>query len=73
MNIDMIINNTNLGSQTTPEMIEKGEEIVLDCAEKMNIGFVYTTGEMDIVRKCRLQTPIMPIKRYMIPEWMVEQ
>ena len=70
---DFLINNTNLGDQTAPEMVEKGEEIVLNCAEKLGIRFVITAGMEGVLEKCRLKSPVLPVKRYMIPEWMMEQ
>jgi len=70
---DFLINNTNLGDQTAPEMVEKGEAIVLNCAEKLGIRFVMTAGMESVLEKCRLKSPVLPVKRYMIPEWMMEQ
>ena len=37
LKIDALINNTNLADRTEPEMIEKGEDTVLSCAEKLGI------------------------------------
>ena len=72
LEIDMIINNTNLAGRTSPEMIMNGEKIVLKCAEDMGIGTVITAGMKNVLEKCTLQTPTMEISRYMIPEWMEE-
>ena len=68
--IDVLINNTNLADRTEPGMVENGEKTVLDCAEKLGITRVITTGKKDILEQCRLQTPTMIMKRYMAPEWM---
>lgn len=70
LKIDLIINNTNLADETTTEMIEEGEKIVLECAEALNCIPVITAGNKDLLRKSRLSTPIFPVKRYMKPEWM---
>ncbi len=70
---DLFINNTNLADQTTPEMVEQGEKIVLECAERMGVKCVLTTGVRTILDQCTLQTPVIGIERYMIPEWMVER
>ena len=72
MTIDLIINNTNLADQTIPEMIEKGEEIVIRCAKRLNIQKVCTTGKKDIIEKSHINTPCFYIRRYMMPEWMSE-
>ena len=73
MKIDMLINNTNLADQTTPDMIEHGEKTVIACSSKMGIKRIMTAGQEEILGKCRLDTPTIAIKRFMIPEWMVEQ
>ncbi len=73
LKIDRMINNTNLADETTPEMVERGEATVLRCAEAMGIGQVCTTGKPEILRQCSLKTPCFPVRRYMVPEWMVEQ
>ena len=72
LKIDLLINNTNLADETTPEMVEHGEQTVLRCAEHMGIGRVCTAGMKAVLDRCRLRTPMMAIKRYMVPEWMVE-
>ena len=73
LEIDLLINNTNLADETTPMMIEDGEKTVLRCAEKMSVKRVITAGKTDILNRCRLQTPLLAIERYMVPEWMVFQ
>jgi hypothetical protein len=70
---DLLINNTNLADQTTPEMIEQGEHIVLECARELGISRVCTTGKGEILRRSSLHTPVIPVRRYMVPEWMEEQ
>ena len=70
LKIDALINNTNLADQTEPEMIEAGEKTVLECAERMGIRQVITAGKQDVLDRCRLTTPTLAVKRYMVPEWM---
>ena len=70
LKIDVLINNTNLADRTEPGMVENGEKTVLDCAEKLGITRVITTGKKDVLEQCRLETPTMIMKRYMTPEWM---
>ena len=53
--------------------LENGEKTVLACAERFGVSRVFTTGKKEILECCRLQTPVMEIERYMVPEWMVEQ
>ncbi|MBR2824233.1 MAG: ParA family protein [Clostridia bacterium] len=68
-----MINNTNLAGKTEPGMVEDGERIVLACAEKMGIGNVITAGMTSVLARCSLRTPVIPIRRYMVPEWMEEE
>lgn len=70
LGIDILINNTNLADMTTPEMIENGEKVTLLCAEKLGVRDVITAGREEILQQCRLQTPVVSIRRYMAPEWM---
>ena len=72
LKIDLLVNNTNLADRTDPGMIEAGEKTVLECAERLGIPGVITTGKADVLEKCRLSTPMMTVKRYMAPEWMEE-
>ena len=72
LSIDLLINNTNLADQTTPEMVERGEQIVLACAAEKGIPQIYTSGMKPVLEKCRLHTPVIPVERFMVPEWMEE-
>ncbi len=71
--IDILVNNTNLADQTTAEMLEEGEETVLRCAERMGISRVFSTGTEAVLRNCRLTAPAFPVRRFMVPDWMVEE
>lgn len=70
LKIDLLVNNTNLADETTPEMIEEGEKTVLECAGTLDGIPVITAGKEDVLKKCRLSTPIYTVRRYMKPEWM---
>ena len=72
LKIDVLINNTNLADRTEPEMIENGEKITLECAQRMGITDAMTAGKEEILQRCRLHTPVLKIRRYMKPEWMEE-
>ena len=73
LEIELLINNTNLAGRTTPEMVERGEKTVIQCAECLGINRIMTSGLTTVLNHCRLQTPAVEIKRYMVPEWMEEQ
>ena len=70
LKIDRLLNNTNLAGETTPEMIEQGEKICLECAAKMDGIPVVTTGMQEVLNACRLTTERMAVMRHMKPEWM---
>jgi len=70
LKIDLLINNTNLADETTPEMVEEGEKTVLECAGVLDGIPVITAGKPEVLEKSRLGTPTFPIRRYMKPEWM---
>ena len=70
LKIDLLVNNTNLADRTEPSMVEAGERTALACAEKLGARQVVTSGEAEILEKCRLTTPRLPIRRMMVPEWM---
>lgn len=72
LKIDMIINNTNIASQTTPKMAEEGEKTVLACAEALGIGCAVSAAEERMIADCRFNLDTIPVKRYMVPEWMDE-
>lgn len=70
LKIDALVNNTNLADRTEPAMIEEGEKTVLSCAERLGVREVITAGKKEILEQCRLQTRVLEIRRYMVPEWM---
>ena len=70
MRIDMLINNTNLADQTTAEMVENGERIVRQCAERMHIASAATAAKPEILEQITTELPCLPVRRYMAPEWM---
>ena len=70
MAFDMIINNTNLADQTTPEMLMEGEHLAEICAERLGIADICNTGMPEVLSACELHHPAYPIRRKMVPEWM---
>ena len=70
MQIDMMINNTNLANDTTPQMIETGETITASCASRMNIPCVVSSGMPGVIDQAKCLYPKVTVCRYMVPEWM---
>ena len=73
LGMDGLVNNTNLAQRTTPEMVERGEEILLACARKTGVDRVITAGMPGVLKNCTLKTPWIGIERKMVPEWMEEE
>lgn len=67
--LDGIVNNTNLGDQTLPEMVLEGEQVALACADRLGIPAI-TSGARHVLEQCMLHTAPLYIERYMKPEWM---
>lgn len=70
MPIDMLINNTNLGGSTSPDMIENGEKITEETAGNLSVPCVVSAGMPEIISSAICKYPKMSIRRYMVPEWM---
>ena len=70
MRIGMMINNTNLADQTTPEMIREGEKTVIEASGRMGIPYVVNAALESILKDVKSDVPRMPVRRYMKPEWM---
>jgi hypothetical protein len=67
-----IINNSNIGSETTMENILKGLELALIVSERTNIPFLYTTIAtqlMDSTDEFAKVNPVLYIDRYLRLPW----
>lgn len=72
LNLDAMVNNTNLAGQTNAAMVEAGEAIVRKAAEALGVKRVATTALAEVAAGCQVEHSLM-ITRYMAPEWMDEQ
>ena len=70
LQIDSIINNTNLAGETTPEMLRQGHQVVARAAEICGVDRVETCAMAEILAQCAELPNPMPMVRYMAPEWM---
>jgi len=70
LGIDAIINNTNLADQTVPAMVEEGEKLARECAKRLGVEKVMTSGVRGVLDQCELNTPCFYMERKMVPEWM---
>lgn len=64
MDIDVIINNTNLADRTDADMVRKGREIAQEAARLLGIPRVVDAAMP------ALGLEALPLKRHMAPEWM---
>lgn len=67
--IDGLVNNTNLGDETTVEVINKGLELVGQAAQKLNLPIIYTAVDEKLIKffgeKDNNLNPIKKITRFM--------
>ncbi len=67
--VDMLLNNTHLGDETTAEIVQEGARIVAGAAAALNLPVLATTvvEELFLVigpEDC-MENPVWPIRRYM--------
>jgi response regulator RpfG family c-di-GMP phosphodiesterase len=72
MKINYLVNNTNIGPETTSETIDKGEEFVKQLSEKVSVPVAFTVVMNGLNREPRLFEQL-EIKKYMLNPWEVEQ
>jgi len=65
MNIDVIVNNTNLADQTDAEMLHMGHQVAAEAARLLGVSRV-----VDVAMPELGATDALPLKRHMAPEWM---
>lgn len=65
MNIDVIINNTNLADQTEPEMLHMGRQVAEEAARLLGVERV-----VDAAMPSLGVAGALPLARHMAPEWM---
>ncbi|MFZ5642792.1 MAG: hypothetical protein ACOY46_04270 [Bacillota bacterium] len=68
-NVDMLINNTHLGDETTAEIVQEGAACITEAAGNLGIPVLATTAveavAADIGPRDCMGNPVWPIKRYM--------
>lgn len=72
MKINYLVNNTNIGLETTSETIDKGEEFVKQLSERVSVPVAFTVIMNGLNREPRLFEQL-EIKKYMLNPWEVEQ
>ena len=69
--VTALVNNSNLGSITTPEDIEESAAYAEEVSRLSGIPVAFTTVREDLCHKVNLQN-IMPIKLYVQQSWQKE-
>lgn len=70
LTIDAIINNTNLADLTDGAMLRRGDEIVREAATALGVSRIAASGRAELLTG--LTGAVLPIRRHMQPEWMVD-
>lgn len=65
MNIDVIVNNTNLADQTDADMLRMGHQVAEEAARLLGVERV-----VDVAMPELGVADALPLKRHMAPEWM---
>ena len=66
--VDALVANTHLGDETTPEIIEKGTRVILECADELGIPVDYIAVENRFAKEWNpdlFSVPVKWITRYM--------
>ena len=67
-----LVNNTNLGAETTAEVILTGQETVLKAADALGLPLAFTAADKQLVPELQqtgIKTAILPLEFYMRPPW----
>ncbi|MEG2813587.1 MAG: P-loop NTPase [Oscillospiraceae bacterium] len=62
-----IINNTNLGEETTKEIIENSAEFAQDISKQLNLPVSFTAVNKKIANEVKIDTDILPVSIYVKP------
>ena len=66
-----LINNTNLGGETTPETLLLGQRVLEETAQRSGVPLLAASASAGVLSGARgLSCPAFPITRLMKPEWM---
>ena len=63
-----IVNNTNLGAETTADIIEKSVDFAREISEKSGLPLKFTTCPEEICEQLKIDN-VLPIKVYVKPIW----
>ena len=70
LTIDAIVNNTNLADLTDADMLRKSDAIIREAAAQLGVTCIAAAGLPEVLSG--LDGAVLPIRRHMQPEWMVD-
>lgn len=70
LNVTGLVANSNLGSETTPEIVKNGLDIIRTAAEELSVPVVGVGVRKDLVSAVGdLKVPLFPITITLLPPW----
>ncbi|MCC8136198.1 MAG: cobalamin biosynthesis protein CobQ [Ruminococcus sp.] len=68
-----VVNNTNLGCETTPEIVAESAEFAAEVCEKSGLPLLFTACPEEFAEKMPENKRIFPVKVYVKPLWEKEE
>ncbi|MEG1514803.1 MAG: cobalamin biosynthesis protein CbiA [Clostridia bacterium] len=72
-----LVNNANLGEETTPEQLLRGQLLLGEVSRRTQVPIAFMSGVQPVVEALSSDradaTPVFPIKRLLMPEWLIER
>lgn len=70
LQVNALICNANLGSQTDPKIILSGYKVIASVAEHLGLPVAFITARRDLAEQLGSPgIPVIPIDLYMKPPW----
>jgi hypothetical protein len=73
MRVTGLINNGNLGELTGPEELQKGQELVEEVSRRSDLPIVCACGTQEALEGLPREIPVFPIRRLLMPEWLMDK
>ncbi len=75
LKVDGLINNTNLGRESSVEDLLYGQKVCKEVSVKTGTPILYVSGKPEILAafdKAGYETPQIPLSIYTFPDWLVD-
>lgn len=70
--VDCLVNNANLGTETTPDTVAQGQAVVAAAARELGREVAFAGVRRDLmpaVRTLLPEVPLLALRRFMVPPW----